>query len=452
MGVVLPGLLRDERALLSLLNLRVFQVIDHAARCRLIGRRRRVVVVARQQTAVVVEILVCAIDVIEQVGVGVIVAADGRRRGIEDELALAVVGVELIRVEAAGRVVMIVEHDLGVGVGVHGVRAAVGVGHHRLHGPAVIAGGIAAGGVAEGVSAQAAAGLRIAGARRHFLGDALLAVILEVVIGIGGHLGIAQAAEIGAQGGGQTGVGGGIKDVFQSASVAVGLTGRVVAVIAGLQHIAGAIKGGGGHEIADVAAVLLGTVIVGVGDLLHRGPGAAVDLTLERHIAQESGVDIRGRQIAEQPGLGDRLAVAGSGALHLGDVAVAGVRRDIRGHAVGIGVALELSALGGLPGGGEAIEDDLIAHAVDERVGVVAAVVGQLGGIAKSCLVAAVDQGEVVGGGAVGDDDERIVRGAIGLDQLRRVGIDPAIAVDAVRVAGAVGPGAGLGPGKTKTG
>ena len=53
----------------------------------------------------------------------------------------------------------------------------------------------------------------------------------------------------------------------------------------------------------------------------------------------------------------------------------------------------------------------------------------------------------VIGSGAVEQDDERVAGGAVGLDEVGDVGIDPAGAVDAAGgVAGAAGPGARLAP------
>src|SRR5262249_32668322 len=192
--------------------------------------------------------------------------------------------------------------------------------------------------------------------------------------------------------------------------------------------------------------------VVGVLHLPHRGPGAAVDLATQRHVAEQASVGIGRGQVAVQERFGGGGAVAGGRALHLGDVAVAGVGGDGHRHAVGIGVALEYAALGGLPRGAEAAEDDLVSLAVDQRVGVVAAVVGQLGGIGERRLVDAALKGEVGSGGAVGDDDEGVGGRAVGSDQLWRVGIDPAVAVDAVGVAGPVAPRTCLRPGEAETG
>ena len=90
-----------------------------------------------------------------------------------------------------------------------------------------------------------------------FLADALLAVVLEGVVGVGSDLGVGQAAEVGSQRRRQTQVGVGVEDVFQSVGVAVGIAGLVVAVVAGGQHVVVAIFDGGGHQVAEVAAVLL---------------------------------------------------------------------------------------------------------------------------------------------------------------------------------------------------
>src|SRR5581483_5923456 len=157
---------------------------------------------------------------------------------------------------------MIVEHDLGVGVGVDGVRAAVGIGDDRLGVPTVEAGRVPAGGVAElvgslaWVGAGAAASLRIASARRRLQRDALRAVVLEVIVSIGGDIAIGQVGYVGAwECSRQASVGSGIEDVFQAVGVTVGLPRGVVAVIAVGQHVVGAVLDGGGHEVAETAAV-----------------------------------------------------------------------------------------------------------------------------------------------------------------------------------------------------
>jgi len=75
------------------------------------------------------------------------------------------------------------------------------------------------------------------------LSDALLAVVLEVVVGVGGDLGVGQAGDVATQGGRQAVVGIGVEDVFQAVNIAVlavveiGL--RVVAVVVGGQDVAG---------------------------------------------------------------------------------------------------------------------------------------------------------------------------------------------------------------------
>ena len=73
--------------------------------------------------------------------------------------------------------------------------------------------------------------------------------------------------------------------------------------------------------------------------------------------------------------------------------------------------------------------------------------------VVEAWLVDAVDEIVVVGGVAVGDEDERVVGRAVGLEQVRDVGIDPAGAVVAAGgVAGSVAPGARLAPGEAEAG
>jgi len=97
------------------------------------------------------------LGIIQQVEVSVAEAADGRRLGSEDKLAVEIVEIELVGVGAAGGIVVVGEKDLAVGVGVDGVAAAVGIAHDGLHVPAIEPGCVAAGSVAEGVGPQATA-------------------------------------------------------------------------------------------------------------------------------------------------------------------------------------------------------------------------------------------------------------------------------------------------------
>jgi hypothetical protein len=105
--------------------------------------------------------------------------------------------------------------------------------------PTVEAVGVAAGRIAEAVSTQTAVRLRIAGAGHDFLRHALLTVVLEGIVGIGGDLRIGQTAEIRTQRRRQASVGLRIEDILQTVLIAVGLAGGVVA---GLQHVATTIR------------------------------------------------------------------------------------------------------------------------------------------------------------------------------------------------------------------
>src|SRR5262249_47962147 len=136
------------------------------------------------------EILVVAADTVQQVGVTVAVAAQGRRRRTEDQAARAVV---LVPAEPGGTAAGGGEggqHDLAGGGGVDRVGAAVGARFDRLRGPAVDAGAVAAGGVAVAEGAQAAGRRGRTGCLHGGAADAVLAVVLEGLVRVGSHLGV----------------------------------------------------------------------------------------------------------------------------------------------------------------------------------------------------------------------------------------------------------------------
>src|SRR5262249_40533652 len=148
-----------------------------------------------------------AAGVVEQVGIGVVVAGHGRRLGDQDGPAAAVVLEEpLPFVAAALHVVVDVQHDLAVGVGADDVLVAIGECLGRFCRPTVEAGAVGAAGVGVGVDAQAVAAHRAGGAGHGVLGDALGGVVLEVVVGVGRGIAVRDALDVRALGGDQAGV------------------------------------------------------------------------------------------------------------------------------------------------------------------------------------------------------------------------------------------------------
>src|SRR5439155_10331389 len=120
-------------------------------------RRRGQVIDHANQAARVAEILVVARNAIEQIGLGVVVAGNGRGLGREDGPAAAVVLREPFPGVAAGHVLVDAQHHFPIVVGVDDVLIAVGQGLDRFALPAVVAVGVGAGGVAVGGAAQAGA-------------------------------------------------------------------------------------------------------------------------------------------------------------------------------------------------------------------------------------------------------------------------------------------------------
>ena len=180
------------------------------------GRGAAGIVVDGDQAAAVVEIGVVAGHIMEQVGITIVVAADRRRLRGQDDVAQRIVLVEVVPLRAAAGVLVDEQHHLAGLVGVDDVLIAVGQRLHRLHRPTVHAGRIATGRVAIGEGALSGIGaVGSAGAGGNLFGDAVGGIVLEVVVGIGGHRRIAQRGEAGAQGRGQPIVGRGAEDVLQ---------------------------------------------------------------------------------------------------------------------------------------------------------------------------------------------------------------------------------------------
>ena len=105
-----------------------------------------------------------------------------------------------------------------------------------------------------------------------FLGDAVLVVVLEIVVGVGGDLGVGGGQRV-ADRGRQAGVGLGAEEVLQAVDVA-GLpasAGGVVAVVGRVEDIAAGVLDLPGLKVARVA-VGLGAVVVGVDRLADGGP------------------------------------------------------------------------------------------------------------------------------------------------------------------------------------
>src|SRR5262249_33222078 len=153
---------------------------------------------------------------------------------------------------------------------------------------------------------------------------------------VGGDLGIG-GGQGAAHRGDHPGVRGRAEGVLQPVDVADGalIVGGVVAVVARVPGVVVPVQHGGPAQVAEVAVGLSGgAVVVVVGDLAHRAPGAAVDLPAQRHVGQQAGVRVGGGEVAVQVGLrrdgaGDRGA-----APDLARLAVVGAAADVR-HGVG---------------------------------------------------------------------------------------------------------------------
>ena len=201
-----------------------------------------------------------------QVGVGRVVAGDGRRLGLEDYLAPRVVLVRRVvlvirvpvlvvqvRIRGIARVHELVQHHLAEEVAIDDVLVAVGQGLLGAVVPGVrIVGGIGGVrlvGVIEGADAAGGGGADLAGGRGPgpldvVLRDAVLLVVLEVVLGVGLDFVIGGRGRV-ADVGSKRAVGGRVEDVLQPADVtdpAVGdVRGRVVAVIVDAQDVVAAV-------------------------------------------------------------------------------------------------------------------------------------------------------------------------------------------------------------------
>src|SRR5262249_24508036 len=152
------------------------------------GRGRGVVIPGGKETSLVVQVFILTGDVMEQVGIVCVPPGDGGGASCQDDPADIVVGVKgpPVTMISAGRGIGVGgQHHLAICVGEDDVLITVG---QRLDGfgrPAVEACGVVAGGVSVGEGAEAAGAVGGAGACDHRLGDAALAVVLVVGVGIG---------------------------------------------------------------------------------------------------------------------------------------------------------------------------------------------------------------------------------------------------------------------------
>ena len=346
MGIILPALLHNRRARLTLLDRRTLKITGH--RSGSCGRRRRGRGIGERLNlaAVAIQVLVDAIHLVEKIGRGFAKAVHGGGTGLQHQAALVVVDKKGRPILICGRVHLNRQHDLAVAVGVDDLLIAVGQGFHGLDRPAVETDGILALRVGIGIGSHGPAAGRTGLALDFVLGRPVMdGVVFQVVVGIGSDLGVGGGEGIdhfrhqfGKRRAGKCV----LQGVLVAGSAEVGIGGSPVAVVVLVQHVIIAVEDGGGHQVAGVA-VGLGAVVIGILDLLKGGPGTAVDVLPQGHTRQVPGVDPAG-QVGVQIRLDGGVAAAGCALLDFLDLAVAGMAGDPGHIAVDVREAFDLTA------------------------------------------------------------------------------------------------------------
>src|SRR5262249_41089158 len=150
-----------------------------------------------------------------------------RRHGREDEpAAIGVVLVEPVPQVAAAHVLVDAQHHFAEAVGVDYILIIIWQRFGTFHGPTIVANRVCAAGVgvSEGADAVAAAG-RAAHAGFVVLADALRRIVLEIIVRVGGGVGVGDAVDARPLGSDQAGVAVGPEDVLQGVGIASGLAG-----------------------------------------------------------------------------------------------------------------------------------------------------------------------------------------------------------------------------------